>query len=342
MAPTAFRRPRWSTPTTSSSNASSFIHERIGTPAIAEQYIEGREIYVGVIGNERLRVLPVWELRIRQHGGGRLADRHREGQARSRLSGAPRHPARAGQESDAGTRRPHPAHGQAHLPDAGTRRLCPHRFPAVRRRHAVFPRSQSQSRNRRKPGIRLRGAARRHQISRPAAPHSGARHAPRGGAAAAATPRADARPDAAFYAVFRARDRVPGGLADMVAADALGAVRTLSWRAARVWMRGCARRAGSMCAPVCRSVGWLFRASFDCRAPFALRWPSCSCSSWAKAGMLRQGSAGARKCSASSAAACCAMLDRAAGDVHDIASGFARQACGGASAKRRHASAPAL
>jgi len=40
----------------------SFIHERIGTPAIAEQYIEGREIYVGVIGNERLRVLPVWEL----------------------------------------------------------------------------------------------------------------------------------------------------------------------------------------------------------------------------------------------------------------------------------------
>src|ERR1700726_2425426 len=39
-----------------------FIHERIGTPAIAEQYIDGREIYVGVIGNDRLRVLPVWEL----------------------------------------------------------------------------------------------------------------------------------------------------------------------------------------------------------------------------------------------------------------------------------------
>lgn len=39
-----------------------FIHERIGTPAIAEQYIDGREIYVGVLGNDRLRVLPVWEL----------------------------------------------------------------------------------------------------------------------------------------------------------------------------------------------------------------------------------------------------------------------------------------
>jgi D-alanine-D-alanine ligase len=40
----------------------SFIHERIGTAAIAEQYIEGRELYVGVLGNDRLRVLPIWEL----------------------------------------------------------------------------------------------------------------------------------------------------------------------------------------------------------------------------------------------------------------------------------------
>ena len=39
-----------------------FIHQRIGTAAIAEQYIEGREIYVGVLGNERRRVLPIWEL----------------------------------------------------------------------------------------------------------------------------------------------------------------------------------------------------------------------------------------------------------------------------------------
>jgi len=39
-----------------------FIHERIGTAAIAEQYIDGRELYVGVLGNERLHVLPIWEL----------------------------------------------------------------------------------------------------------------------------------------------------------------------------------------------------------------------------------------------------------------------------------------
>jgi D-alanine-D-alanine ligase len=39
-----------------------FVHERVGTAAIAEQYIEGRELYVCMLGNERLRVLPVWEL----------------------------------------------------------------------------------------------------------------------------------------------------------------------------------------------------------------------------------------------------------------------------------------
>jgi D-alanine-D-alanine ligase len=39
-----------------------FIHERISSPAIVEQFIEGRELYVGVLGNDRLRALPVWEL----------------------------------------------------------------------------------------------------------------------------------------------------------------------------------------------------------------------------------------------------------------------------------------
>ena len=42
-----------------------FIHERIGTAAIAEEYIEGREIYVGIVGNDRLLVLPVWELQFK-------------------------------------------------------------------------------------------------------------------------------------------------------------------------------------------------------------------------------------------------------------------------------------
>lgn len=39
-----------------------FIHAQAQSDALAEQYIEGRELYVGVIGNERLTTFPVWEL----------------------------------------------------------------------------------------------------------------------------------------------------------------------------------------------------------------------------------------------------------------------------------------
>jgi D-alanine-D-alanine ligase len=52
-----------------------FVHEKIATDAIAEQYIEGRELYVGVLGNERLRCLPVWELEFGEdaEGASRIA-----------------------------------------------------------------------------------------------------------------------------------------------------------------------------------------------------------------------------------------------------------------------------
>jgi D-alanine-D-alanine ligase len=39
-----------------------YIHDTILTPAIIEQFIDGRELYVGVMGNQRLRVFPVWEM----------------------------------------------------------------------------------------------------------------------------------------------------------------------------------------------------------------------------------------------------------------------------------------
>jgi D-alanine-D-alanine ligase len=39
-----------------------FIHRQVGSDAIAEEYIEGRELTVSVLGNERLTVFPVWEL----------------------------------------------------------------------------------------------------------------------------------------------------------------------------------------------------------------------------------------------------------------------------------------
>ncbi len=39
-----------------------FIHESLGTAAIVEQFVDGRELYVGVMGNDRLQVFPVWEM----------------------------------------------------------------------------------------------------------------------------------------------------------------------------------------------------------------------------------------------------------------------------------------
>ena len=41
-----------------------FIHRQTNSHAIAEQYIEGREIYVGVIGNRKLQTYTPWELMI--------------------------------------------------------------------------------------------------------------------------------------------------------------------------------------------------------------------------------------------------------------------------------------
>ena len=40
----------------------SFIHEKMNSVALVEEFIEGREIYVGVYGNGRLTALPPWEL----------------------------------------------------------------------------------------------------------------------------------------------------------------------------------------------------------------------------------------------------------------------------------------
>lgn len=43
-----------------------FVHEHANDDAIAEQYIEGREIYLGVLGNQRLQTFPPWEMNFGQ------------------------------------------------------------------------------------------------------------------------------------------------------------------------------------------------------------------------------------------------------------------------------------
>ena len=41
-----------------------WVHEQCGSDAIAERYIEGRELTVGLLGNRRPRCLPLWETRF--------------------------------------------------------------------------------------------------------------------------------------------------------------------------------------------------------------------------------------------------------------------------------------
>ena len=41
-----------------------FVQRKVGSAVIAEQYIEGREIYVAITGNQRLQVYTPWELII--------------------------------------------------------------------------------------------------------------------------------------------------------------------------------------------------------------------------------------------------------------------------------------
>jgi D-alanine-D-alanine ligase len=45
-----------------------FVHESLGTDALVESYIEGREINVGILGNRRLTALPIWELHFERMG----------------------------------------------------------------------------------------------------------------------------------------------------------------------------------------------------------------------------------------------------------------------------------
>jgi D-alanine-D-alanine ligase len=45
------------------------VHERLGTDALVEEYVDGRELYAGVLGGARPRVLPTWELVLRRRAG---------------------------------------------------------------------------------------------------------------------------------------------------------------------------------------------------------------------------------------------------------------------------------
>lgn len=59
------------------------VHRRWRQAAIVEEFIDGRELYVGVLGNDRLTVLPPRELRFGQ-GGPKIATRRVKADSRYR------------------------------------------------------------------------------------------------------------------------------------------------------------------------------------------------------------------------------------------------------------------
>jgi D-alanine-D-alanine ligase len=48
-----------------------FMHETFGTEALVEEYIEGREMYLGLLGNTRLQAFPVWEMSFDKYPEGK-------------------------------------------------------------------------------------------------------------------------------------------------------------------------------------------------------------------------------------------------------------------------------
>jgi D-alanine-D-alanine ligase len=45
-----------------------FVHQHVQSDALVEEYIDGRELYVAVLGNQRLRSFPIWEMEFTKSG----------------------------------------------------------------------------------------------------------------------------------------------------------------------------------------------------------------------------------------------------------------------------------
>ena len=48
-----------------------YMHETFETDAIVEEYVDGREMYLGLIGNTRIEAFPVWEMRFENYPAGK-------------------------------------------------------------------------------------------------------------------------------------------------------------------------------------------------------------------------------------------------------------------------------
>ena len=121
-----------------------FIHDSIGTDAIVERYVEGRELYVGIVGNERLQVFPIWEMHFTK-----MPDEvHRIATDRVKwnVKYQQKHGIETGEAADLppALRRADPTYVQARLPNAGVERVCADRFAVSGPRQGLRAGSQPE------------------------------------------------------------------------------------------------------------------------------------------------------------------------------------------------------
>ena len=135
-----------------------FIHDTIMTPAIIEEFIDGRELYFGVMGNDRLQTFPVWEMSFCEDAGEQLEDRHRARQVERQVPEEARHRHRAGGAAGgAGGEGAAPVEARVSRARSVGLRAC--RPAHERERRDVRDRSQSQSAARAGRGLRRIGAS---------------------------------------------------------------------------------------------------------------------------------------------------------------------------------------
>ena len=79
-----------------------FVHDQVQTDALVEEYIEGRELYVGVMGNDRLTRLPVWEMKFGSLSENFRGHRHAPREVGQEVSEETRHRHARGEGPSAG------------------------------------------------------------------------------------------------------------------------------------------------------------------------------------------------------------------------------------------------
>jgi D-alanine-D-alanine ligase len=122
-----------------------FIHDSITTDAIIEQFVVGRELYCGVIGNQRAQVLPVWEMTFAKHARRPASHRHRTREVECEVPEESRHRHGRGEEPSSRRRREGAAHHEARVQSARAERLRTHRSPT--RRSGTGTRARSEPPN---------------------------------------------------------------------------------------------------------------------------------------------------------------------------------------------------